>query len=213
MPSSSELADFEASGSLGQSSKAIPVLSSSATQSESICTPSLQSIAVDRHRHLRPPTSARTSAADPEQATGMPLYSLSCLIHHYPTYPPLRTLVHTAASLVEANGGLVRQIDYLGRRNTPQRIRAPGIAPGGVGEADYWTMQFDANPPTVRELTNRLRVDPRVLRHTTLLVGSNLRDVTDPRWNTTLRTSLRLPNADEKIDTHQRALDHDYAFQ
>ncbi|KAH9467056.1 hypothetical protein MJO28_000366 [Puccinia striiformis f. sp. tritici] len=141
----------------------------------------------------------------------MPLYSLSCLALHYSTYTPLRTLVHTAATLVESNGGLVRQIDYLGRRNTPQRIRAPGLVPGGVGEADYWTMQFDANPPTVRELTNRLRVDPRVLRHTTLLVGSKLREVVTPQWNMTLRPSLRLPNDDEKVDTHQRALDHDHA--
>lgn len=66
----------------------------------------------------------------------MPLYSLSCLALHYSTYTPLRTLVHTAATLVESNGGLVRQIDYLGRRNTPQRIRAPGLVPGGVGEAE-----------------------------------------------------------------------------
>lgn len=141
----------------------------------------------------------------------MPLYSLSCLALHYPTYSPLRTLVHTASTLVESNGGLVRQIDYLGRRNTPQRIRAPGLAPGGVGEADYWTMLFDANPPTVRELTSRLRVDPRVLRHTTLLVGSKLKDVVSPQWNLTLRPSLRLPQEDERKDAHQRALDYDHA--
>ncbi|KAI8461091.1 hypothetical protein BY996DRAFT_6408886 [Phakopsora pachyrhizi] len=167
----------------------------------------------------------------------MPLYSLSCLVLHYPSYAPLRTLVHTAASLIESNGGLVRQIDYLGRRNTPQRIRASGLAPGGVGEADYWTMNFDANPPTVRELTNRLRVDPRVLRllnhslllrierfmnsqglfyfiycrHTTLVVGKNLKDVVDPQWNITLKTSAQLPNEDEKIEVHQRALSYDQA--
>lgn len=136
----------------------------------------------------------------------MPLYSLTCLALHYPTYAPLRALVHTSTSLVHKNGGLVRKIDYLGKRNTPQRIKANSI-PGGVDEADYWTMMFDANPPTVKELTDRLRVDPRVLRHTTLLVGKTLNQVMQPKWNTTLQESIQLPTEDHKIETHQRALD------
>ncbi|KAH9816947.1 hypothetical protein DFH28DRAFT_963080 [Melampsora americana] len=136
----------------------------------------------------------------------MPLYSLTCLALHYPTYAPLRALVHTSTNLVHKNGGLVRKIDYLGKRNTPQRIKANSI-PGGVDEADYWTMMFDANPPTVKELTDRLRVDPRVLRHTTLLVGKKLKEVMEPEFNLTLQDSIRLPNEDQKIEIHQRALD------
>ncbi|EGG07117.1 uncharacterized protein MELLADRAFT_106173 [Melampsora larici-populina 98AG31] len=136
----------------------------------------------------------------------MPLYSLTCLALHYPTYAPLRALVHTSTSLVHKNGGLVRKIDYLGKRNTTQRIKANSIQ-GGVDEADYWTMMFDANPPTVKELTERLRVDPRVLRHTTLLVGKKLSEVMKPQWNLTLQESINLPNEDLKLEIHQRALD------
>ncbi|KAG0140810.1 hypothetical protein CROQUDRAFT_664666 [Cronartium quercuum f. sp. fusiforme G11] len=138
----------------------------------------------------------------------MPLYSLTCLALHYPTYAPLRALVHTSTTLVHKNGGLVRKIDYLGRRNTPQRIKSSST-PGGVGEADYWTMMFDANPPTVKELTDRLRVDPRVLRHTTLLVGKKLKEIVEPKWNITLQDSLQLPTEDAKVEVNQRALDHD----
>lgn len=66
----------------------------------------------------------------------MPLYNLTVLVLHYPTYAPLRTLVHTAASLVRTSGGLVRKIEYMGKRNTPQRVKAPTIVPGGVPEAE-----------------------------------------------------------------------------
>lgn len=69
----------------------------------------------------------------------MPLYSLTCLALHYPTYAPLRALVHTSTTLVQKNGGLVRKIDYLGKRNTPHRIKASST-PGGVGEAE-WVLQ------------------------------------------------------------------------
>jgi small subunit ribosomal protein S6 len=42
----------------------------------------------------------------------------------------------------------------------------------------YWLMHFDANPTTVQELGKKLRVDPRVLRHTVIKLGSKLDDVT-----------------------------------
>jgi small subunit ribosomal protein S6 len=38
-------------------------------------------------------------------------------------------------------------------------------------------MQFDANPSAVGELNKRLKVDPRVLRHAVIRLGSKLEDV------------------------------------
>jgi small subunit ribosomal protein S6 len=38
-------------------------------------------------------------------------------------------------------------------------------------------MQFDANPTVVNELNKRLKVDPRVLRHAVIRLGSKLEDI------------------------------------
>lgn len=38
-------------------------------------------------------------------------------------------------------------------------------------------MQFDANPTVVSELNKRLKVDPRVLRHAVIRLGSKLEDI------------------------------------
>lgn len=38
-------------------------------------------------------------------------------------------------------------------------------------------MQFDANPTVVNELNKKLKVDPRVLRHAVIRLGTKLEDV------------------------------------
>lgn len=38
-------------------------------------------------------------------------------------------------------------------------------------------MQFDANPSVVNELNKKLKVDPRVLRHAVIRLGSKLEDI------------------------------------
>lgn len=40
-----------------------------------------------------------------------------------------------------------------------------------------WLMQFDANPSVINELNKRLKVDPRVLRHAVIRLGSKLEDI------------------------------------
>jgi small subunit ribosomal protein S6 len=44
--------------------------------------------------------------------------------------------------------------------------------------SSYWLMHFDANPGTVQDLGKKLRVDPRVLRHTVVKLGSKLEHIT-----------------------------------
>lgn len=41
-----------------------------------------------------------------------------------------------------------------------------------------WLLHFDANSTTVQELGKKLRVDPHLLRHTVIKLGSKLDDVT-----------------------------------
>ncbi|KEI36765.1 uncharacterized protein L969DRAFT_54575 [Mixia osmundae IAM 14324] len=78
----------------------------------------------------------------------MPFYELVCIAIHYPQYAPIKDLATGLASFVKAQGGCVRSIDYQGSRVLPT----------------YWTMKFDANPPTLKQVRERLMNDPRVLR-------------------------------------------------
>lgn len=61
----------------------------------------------------------------------------------------------------------------------------------------YFTLRFDCNPPTLSALTTRLRLDPSVLRYTTLKLGSTLDAVAqDPRargGNRTVRFAREAP--------------------
>ena len=52
-------------------------------------------------------------------------------------------------------------------------------------------MKFDANPPTVAALNERLRLDPRVLRWTTLKMGTKIDQVTAPLDEPTVEFSRR----------------------
>ncbi|SCZ95940.1 BZ3500_MvSof-1268-A1-R1_Chr8-1g09897 [Microbotryum saponariae] len=107
----------------------------------------------------------------------MVLYELVCISSRQASFAPIRALTTTTTSLVTSNGGVVRSLDHWGTRNLPQRMkRGDGSSLEGV----YWTMRFDANPPTVKALNERLRLDPRVLRWTTLKIGEKLHEIARP---------------------------------
>ncbi|KAM0756118.1 hypothetical protein T439DRAFT_320812 [Meredithblackwellia eburnea MCA 4105] len=120
----------------------------------------------------------------------MPLYELLIIANRaaMPQLSATRSLLATTSSLVLANGGVVRNIDYWGARNLPQKMKRGGVA-SSTGE--YVTMRFDANPPTVKALNERLRLDPRVLRWTTLKVGTKFDEVTAPAEDMTVRYERR----------------------
>ncbi|ORY75338.1 ribosomal protein S6 [Leucosporidium creatinivorum] len=120
----------------------------------------------------------------------MPLYELVCIAGHHAQLAPLRALTTTTTSLILANGGVVRSLDHWGTRHLPQKMRR---GDGSSLTGDYWTMRFDANPPTVAALNERLRLDPRVLRWTTLKVGATLQAVTAPPEDPTVKFGRRLP--------------------
>ena len=90
---------------------------------------------------------------------------------------PLRDLVHTTSRLVLDHGGVVRNVQYWGKRTLPQRAkRHQQLHYSG----DYWLMQFDTNAPTLKVLNDRLRQDPRVIKWNTLKLGEKLREIVPP---------------------------------
>ncbi|KAL8280630.1 hypothetical protein RQP46_006953 [Phenoliferia psychrophenolica] len=143
----------------------------------------------------------------------MPLYELLVIASHHAQLAPIRTLATTTSSLILANGGVVRSLDHWGTRNLPQRMkRGDGSSFSGVcvrRALGYWTMRFDANPPTVAALNERLRLDPRVLRWTTLKVGTTLAQVISPPEDPTIRYSrgafVDLASADSHSEQGQLA--------
>jgi small subunit ribosomal protein S6 len=117
----------------------------------------------------------------------------------------LQDLLKTSALQVLDKGGVVRGFENWGSRILPHRIKRHqqyfnsgqyvvvviyelviqlSMAITNVLVTffstifSYWLMHFDANPTTVQELGKKLRVDPRVLRHNVIKLGSKLEDVT-----------------------------------
>ncbi|KAI0675044.1 ribosomal protein S6 [Trametes maxima] len=104
----------------------------------------------------------------------MPFYQLVCIAAHYPEYRHIKDLVTRAATHILDNGGVVRRLDSWGTQTLPQRMRR---AKQNYNIGDYWSMQFDASPATLRGLNGILRHDPRVIRWTALKVGEKVDDV------------------------------------
>ncbi|EJF65083.1 ribosomal protein S6 [Dichomitus squalens] len=104
----------------------------------------------------------------------MPFYQLVCIAAHYPEYKHIKDLVTRVASHVLKEGGVVRKLDSWGTCTLPQRMRR-NKQYHTIG--DYWTMQFDASPTTLRGLNTIMRHDPRVIRWTNLKIGEKVTDV------------------------------------
>ncbi|KAI0743843.1 ribosomal protein S6 [Daedaleopsis nitida] len=104
----------------------------------------------------------------------MPFYQLVCIAAHYPKYEYIKGLVTRVATHVMDNGGVVRNLESWGTRTLPQRMRK-GRHYHNIG--DYWAIQFDASPTTLRSLNTIMRHDPQVIRWTSLKVGEKVEDV------------------------------------
>ncbi|KAJ3553102.1 hypothetical protein NM688_g3797 [Phlebia brevispora] len=114
----------------------------------------------------------------------MPFYQMLCIAAHYGQYRHLKELVTVTAKHVMDQGGVVRTLDSWGTLSLPQRMHAHGHS-HTIG--DYWTMNFDASPETLRSLTNLMRRDARVVRCTTLKLGERVEDIVQPRSITVTR--------------------------
>ncbi|KAI0769664.1 ribosomal protein S6 [Trametes elegans] len=115
----------------------------------------------------------------------MPFYQLVCIAAHYPEYKHIKDLVTRAATHILDNGGVVRKLDSWGTKTLPQKMRR---AKQTYSIGDYWTMQFDASPSTLRGLNGIMRHDPRVIRWTSLKVGDKVDDVLMVEEKTVSRT-------------------------
>ncbi|KAG0222582.1 30S ribosomal protein S6 [Mortierella sp. GBAus27b] len=104
----------------------------------------------------------------------MVFYELFCISRARLVEANLKDLVKQTSLIVMNKGGVVRNLKPLGEKQLPYRIKK---------HQEYhvqgfqWTMQFDANPTALNELNKRLKVDPRVLRHAVIRLGSKLEDV------------------------------------
>ncbi|GAA6000942.1 mitochondrial 37S ribosomal protein bS6m MRP17 [Rhodotorula paludigena] len=132
----------------------------------------------------------------------MPLYELTCIAKHSSNLAPLHQLLRSSSALVAQSGGVVRSLDHWGTRNLPAPMKVGkrrggggGGEDGGAGKltGDYWTMRFDCSPPVLSALNSRLRLDPSVLRWTTLKVGATLEQVTDLGKTKSIRFARELP--------------------
>ncbi|KAG6886156.1 hypothetical protein C0993_000674 [Termitomyces sp. T159_Od127] len=106
----------------------------------------------------------------------MPFYQMLCIATHVNEYRHIKELVRQTATHVLKEGGVVREIKYLGALSLPQRMRRHK-AVHSVG--DYWTLHFDTAPRTLRSLNAIMRRDPRVIRWTVLKLAEKVEDVAE----------------------------------
>ncbi|KAL1921465.1 mitochondrial 37S ribosomal protein bS6m [Calcarisporiella thermophila] len=104
----------------------------------------------------------------------MPFYELVCIARSGLAQTSLRDLVKTSTTYILDRGGVVRGFQNWGERELPHRIKRHQQK---HSDGLYWVMQFDSNPQIVQELTRKMRVDPRVLRHTFIKLGTKLEDI------------------------------------
>ncbi|KAF9542888.1 hypothetical protein KI688_006204 [Linnemannia hyalina] len=104
----------------------------------------------------------------------MVFYELFCISRTRLVEANLKDLVKQTSLIVMNKGGVVRNLKPLGEKQLPYRIRKHQEH---HVQGYQWLMQFDANPTVVNELNKRLKVDPRVLRHAVIRLGSKLEDI------------------------------------
>ncbi|WFD36029.1 Subunit of heteropentameric Replication factor C (RF-C) [Malassezia cuniculi] len=105
------------------------------------------------------------------------LYELFCVAIAQTESAALRDLVSSTSRLIFDHGGVVRNVQYWGKRTLPQRARRHQQYHTA---GDYWLMQFDTNAPTLKVLNDRLRQDPRVIKWNTLKLGEKLGEIVPP---------------------------------
>ncbi|CAO3613584.1 unnamed protein product [Mucor hiemalis] len=96
----------------------------------------------------------------------MPFYELVCIARHN-----IVEILKTSAKQVLNRGGVVRGFDNWGDMKIPHRIKRHQEY---FTDGRYWAMHFDANPLIVQDLSKKLAVDTRVLRHTFIKLGDKL---------------------------------------
>ncbi|ORX81710.1 30S ribosomal protein S6 [Basidiobolus meristosporus CBS 931.73] len=104
----------------------------------------------------------------------MPFYELVCISRARLSEPNLADLLRKTATQVMERGGVVRGFENMGEQALPYRMKRHQTY---HSEGRYWLMHFDANPNTLTTMDAKLRVDPRVIRHTFIKLGSKLEDV------------------------------------
>ncbi|KAI8058562.1 30S ribosomal protein S6 [Syncephalis plumigaleata] len=104
----------------------------------------------------------------------MPFYELVCIARGRLPKQHFSELLRTSARCVLNNGGVVRGFVNLGERELPYRMKRHQLY---HTRGYYWLMHFDANPATVKTLTEKLLIDTRVIRQTTIKLGDKLKEV------------------------------------
>ncbi|KAH8919767.1 hypothetical protein BT69DRAFT_1284541, partial [Atractiella rhizophila] len=84
----------------------------------------------------------------------------------------------TTHRVILQGGGVVRNVSFWGRRSLPQ-IMVNRTTNVWQSKGEYTELTFHANPKTLETLQKRLKLEPTVLRATTMRIGRGLKDITN----------------------------------
>ncbi|KAG4300710.1 hypothetical protein PCANB_002957 [Pneumocystis canis] len=104
----------------------------------------------------------------------MVLYELLCIAKADLKLKNLRELVKTLGSTIINKGGIIREFEDWGNMILPKKIKKYQEI---HYEGHHWTMLFDSNPQTQLEINKILKLDPRIIRHSIIKLGSRLYEI------------------------------------
>ncbi|KAI0191576.1 37S ribosomal protein Mrp17 [Astrocystis sublimbata] len=82
----------------------------------------------------------------------------------------VREIVLAAGQLVLQNKGVIRGLQNWGQFSLP---KATSVHQMRHSTGYYFAMRFDASPATQEDVRKMLRLDPRMIRHTSVKLGDN----------------------------------------
>ncbi|KAI1435157.1 37S ribosomal protein Mrp17 [Xylaria sp. CBS 124048] len=96
------------------------------------------------------------------------LYELIGIVRPANNYAEARELVIAAGQLILRGNGVIRGIQNWGRFSLPKAISVHQMR---HTQGLYFAMRFDASVATQEEVRNMLRLDPRMIRHSSVKLG------------------------------------------
>merc|ERR1712212_1199547 len=90
----------------------------------------------------------------------MPLYEMSVIVKNLPKGALVQTVKRVAESILD-QGGYVRQIQSLGTRNLPYKMKSHGRV---HNKGSYFLLHFDASPTSISDLRDSCMRDVDLVR-------------------------------------------------
>ncbi|KAI1827398.1 37S ribosomal protein Mrp17 [Xylaria intraflava] len=96
------------------------------------------------------------------------LYELIGIVRPGNNLAEVRELIIAAGQLILRQKGVIRGVQNWGKFSLPKAISVHQMR---HTTGFYFAMRYDASPATQQDVRNMLRLDPRMIRHSSVKIG------------------------------------------